>query len=117
MNCIEYLKHVLIGKPLTVEISRTSKKSRNQERYWHMLIGIVADHTGDDPEILKMQFKYEWLPLRAVKTMSGKEYLIPPSTAGLTKEQYADLITRTLAIGHELNLVMPLASFYGMEGL
>jgi hypothetical protein len=114
-NCIKYLQSVSIGKPLFVEISSKNRKTRNQESYWHMLLNVVAEHTGDEIDVLKMRLKFEWLPLERVITMTGKEYMMPPSTRNLTKEQYGDLINRTLALGHELGLVMPLSSFYGME--
>lgn len=114
-NCIKYLQSVSLSKPLTVTISNKEDKTRNQERYWHMLVGIIADHVGEKPKVMKMKLKLEWLPLESVKTLSGKEYLMPPSTRDLTKEEYSDLITRTLALGHELGLVMPPASFFGLE--
>src|SRR3990167_98574 len=103
-NCIKYLQSVSLGKPLTVEISHKNRKTRNQESYWHMLLNVVAGHTGDEVDVLKMRLKFEWLPLDRVITMTGKEYMMPPTTRNLTKEQYADLITRTLALGHELAL-------------
>ena len=116
-NCISYLTEVSIFKPLTVTISTGNRKTRNQEAYWHMLMGFIADHTGDTPEVLKMKLKYEWLPLEPIKTLAGKEYLVPITTRNLTKMEYADLINRTIALGAELGLVMPLASFYGMENV
>ena len=114
-NCIKYLQSISLSKPLTVTISNNNRKSRNQESYWHKLIGIIAEHVGENPKSFKMKLKYEWLPLEPIKTMGGKEYLYPVTTRELTKAEYADLIARTLALGHELGLVMPLASFYGME--
>lgn len=114
-NCLKYLKDVSIVKPLTVKISSKNEKSGNQERYWHMLVGILADYIGERSEVTKMRLKYEWLPLVTVTNLVGKEYIIPVSTTILTKEEYSELIEKTLALGTSLNLYLPPASHFGLE--
>lgn len=90
-------------------------KSRQQEKYWHKLVGIVADFQGETPEEMKMKLKYDWLPLREVKTMSGKTYLYPISTVKLKKEQYTLLIEKTLVLGNILGLKLPRPSDLGCD--
>lgn len=110
------IKH-LLSLPLNVwqmDVKKISK-SRQQEKYWHKLVGIIANHVGEDKEEFKMQLKYEWLHLHEVKTRNGDTYLYPESTAKLSKDKYAELITKTLALGMDLGLVMPRPEDLGMK--
>lgn len=90
-------------------------KTRQQEKYWHKLVGIVADFQGEHPEEMKMKLKYDWLPLREIKTMSGEIYLYPVSTVKLKKEQYTLLIEKTLVLGNILGLKLPRPSDLGYD--
>lgn len=110
-NCIQEIES-LYG-PWEVNI-RKAKRSLPQNNYWHKLVDIIADFTGDDPEEMKLKLKYELLPLKEVE-VKGVKHLYPISTTELTKEQFSPLIEKTLFIGHQLGLTMPLASFYGLE--
>ena len=114
-NCIRYLKTVSLTKPLAVSISNKIHHSDNQRRYWHLLIGIIADFQGIHKDEMKYMLKLEWLPMRVVKSFSGKEYAMPISTKTLDKTQYAELITKTIMLGESLGLIMPSPSFWGLE--
>ncbi len=111
-NLMAYLANLPMKK--WEVIIRVPKKSNAQERYWHMLLKVIADYMGEDLEEFKLKMKFEWLPLRTIK-VKGTEFLYPVSTTTLNKEQYSMLIEKTLTLGVSLGLEMPLASFWGIE--
>jgi hypothetical protein len=98
---------------LQVSITRP-KRSLAQNDYWHKLIDVIADFTGDHPEDLKTRIKYECLPLKEV-SVHGNTYLYPASSAGLNKKDFTTLIEKTLFIAHDLGLKIPSPSHYGVE--
>jgi len=110
-NCIAHIEG-LYG-PYEVCIKKT-KRSNAQNSYWHMLVGILASHTGHDPDELKLRIKYEALPLKEIE-VRGVKHLYPISTTQLTKEQFSGLIEATLIIFHQLGLVAPVTGYFGME--
>lgn len=111
-NLISELQTLPLGK-YEVCVKETGR-TRRQEKYLHKLIGIVAAHIGEDPDECKLRLKYEWLPLKEINAR-GQQYLYPLSTTEITKEQYGMMITKTLALGANLGLVMPDAGHFGLE--
>jgi hypothetical protein len=112
LNLIAELQSLPLGK-YEVCVKETGR-TRRQEKYLHKLIGIIASHIGEDPDECKLRLKYEWLPLREISAR-GQVYLYPMSTTEITKDQYGMMITKTLALGANLGLVMPDASHFGLE--
>jgi hypothetical protein len=112
VNCIDEINTLPLGK-YEVCIKETGR-SRPQEKLFHKLVGIIAKHIGENSEETKLRLKYEWLPLREVRAR-GDVYLYPISTTDITKEQYGQLITKAMAIGAELGLIMPAAEHFGLE--
>lgn len=112
LNCISEIQTLALGK-YEVTIKETGR-TRPQEKLFHKLVGIIAKHVGEDAEDFKLRLKYEWLPLQEIVS-KGETYLFPVSTTKITKEQYGQLITKTMALGASLGLVMPAAEHFGLE--
>lgn len=110
-NCIAEID-ALYG-PWVVTIKKEGR-SGGQNRYFHQLVDVIAKFTGDDPDDVKLRLKYECLPLREIE-VRGVKHLYPIGTSELTKEEFSPLIEKTLFVGHQLGLKMPLASHYGLE--
>jgi hypothetical protein len=100
-------------KPMEL-VLRPVKRSSSQNAYWHKLMDIIADYTGDDPENIKIRIKYSVLPLREVR-VGDKIHMHPISSAELSKEDFSRLIEATLQMGMMLGLHMPSADHYGLE--
>ncbi len=111
-NCINYLRTEGLGYEVKIGPQR---KSRQQESYWHACLKVIADYMGEDLEDLKMKLKFEWLPLKTVKTSKGQDIVFPISTTGLDKKAYSELIDKTLILGQGLHLKMPTAEHFGLE--
>ena len=111
-NCIAYLRSEGLGKQVTIGPVR---KSRQQESYWHACLKIISDYMGEGIEDLKTRLKFEWLPLKQATGLNGKAIVYPVSTTGLDKKAYSELIDKTLLLGQQLGLTMPMASHFGLE--
>jgi len=109
-RCIEEIESLY--QPMQVKITK-QKRSNDQNAYWHKLVDVISSFTGDDPEEMKVRLKYEMVPLREID-VKGVKHLYPISTTELNKEQFSLLIEKTLFVGHQLGLTMPLASHYGL---
>lgn len=96
---------IKIGKP---------RKSSNQERYWHKLLSLISDETGEELDDVKLRIKYAVLPLHEVM-VGNKAYLHPGSSTNLTKKAYSELIEATMVLGQQLGFNMPLAAHFGLE--
>jgi hypothetical protein len=55
MDDLAVLERVRRGKPLVVRISYD--RSSPENRWWHALVGVVAEGLGKPPEILKLELK------------------------------------------------------------
>lgn len=89
-------------------------RSNAANNYFHKLVDIISQHTGEDAETLKLRIKYSVLPLNEI-TVGEQKHMYPISTAQLDKKQFSELIEATLLLGAQFDgLVLPLASFYGL---
>lgn len=82
----------LDGQRVVTE-TRKFRKNRTdaQNKYWwKIIIGILSDHTGMEPEEIHDYIKRKFLPVRSVKfeIASGR------STTRLTTIEFVDLIER-----------------------
>jgi len=111
-NCVAHLRSDGLGKECRIGPIR---KSRQQESYAHACFKVIADHTGESMEDIKMRIKYSVLPLREINASNGQTYLYPESTVNLDKETYSKLIDAALMIGMMLELKMPDPSYYGFD--
>ena len=98
-----------------VEIKKHVKnKTSQQRRYFHKVLDLVCDYTGDDVEEVKMAIKYRVLPLSEI-TVDGEKHLYPLSSERATVSQYSDLITAALMFAAEAGVDIPPPHYYGFE--
>lgn len=112
------------GQPWTVEIHQP-KKTRQQEKYFHKLLSLYCDHTGDSEEDIKRDIKFEHLPLKEMKVkiavfddgiLKGHKdvwILEPISSTKASAKQYNMLIEDITVKCMRVGVVVPDLSFYG----
>lgn len=96
-----------------VEIKK-KRKTRQQEKYLHAIINIIAKDQGVDPEDLKDDLKIPVLGFTE-HTYAGKTYLRAKSSRGISDEQYGKLIDAALMMANFLNITLPPKQYFGME--
>lgn len=100
----------LMEKGAVVEVTEKTFRSPNQNRYLHLLIGIVAIETGNTLEDAKWYFKETCNPelfhvQRRDKMGNWIDHI--RSTAELTKEEMSTAIDRFKRWGAENGIYMP----------
>lgn len=109
-RAIQEIQNLLGEWQITIKKPTRSNAANN---YFHKLVDIISQYTGEDAETLKLRIKYSVLPLNEI-TVGEQKHMYPISTAQLDKKQFSELIEATLLLGANLGLAMPLASFYGL---
>lgn len=112
LSCVKSLP---IGKGYAVKVKENDSITTAQRNYWHKLVRIISNHTGDKFKTEKMRIKFYVLPLDHV-LINGEKMLFPPSSEDITRKQYAELIDETLIRGMELGLNMPIAGYEQLFG-
>lgn len=111
-NCISFISQLPFGG-WVVEIKKT-KRSNPQNNYWHKLVDILGKGLGYKPEEMKAILKDSFLGYDEIE-YAGRLIKVPRKTSDLNTEQMAELITKTLALGMEMNIHLPDASYFGLE--
>jgi hypothetical protein len=116
-RCIREIKSLpaLDNPQFVVEVKKYRKdKTAAQRNYFHKILDIVCDYTGDDTDEVKMQIKYAVLPLKKV-SVKGSDYLYPISSEDTTTKQYADLISAALVFANKAGVTIPEKSHWGTK--
>lgn len=114
-RCLSEIGNLLACDPpqYDVVIKKHKKdKTRAQRSYFHKVVQLVCEHTGDDPEYVKLQFKYRVLPLVQVE-VDGETHLTPISSEKATREQYSQLIECAKIYAAAAGVSIPNPEFYG----
>ena len=93
----------------------TVKRSLAQNKYIHVIFGILADHTGYSMNEIKTLMKHEFGLYEEVTNKKTGEVLINyTSTADLSKAEFADFTEKVLMFcnSHGLKVQTP-EEFYG----
>jgi hypothetical protein len=97
--------HSLEGKRVTVTVEKEKRKRSNQQNkyYWGVVLQLIAEHTGEDPENIHEALKAHFAPKHVVGNI-----VIPSAT------RYLDTIDFSLFIekvrrwaAEELNINIP----------
>lgn len=112
-RALKELSSVPLGHDFILK-KHVKSKTTNQRRYFHKILQLVCDYTGDSIEHAKMQIKYAVLPLIEVK-VNGTVYMHPISSEKATRAQYADLINAALMFASEAGVFVPSASHWGYD--
>lgn len=64
------MRHFKPG-PVTIRVERetSGKRSNQANRYYRLVLGLIADHTGDDEDDLHEYFKRRFLEPETIKVM------------------------------------------------
>lgn len=102
---------VLLDKGAVVNVSEKAFRSPNQNRYLHLLLGMVAIETGNTLEDVKREyFKNLVNPeiFRSYKTDNrGNTIAVFRSTTQVSKEEMSIAIDRFKRWGYENGIYMP----------
>jgi len=72
-------------------------RSRSQNSYYWLYLGIIAAETGDNADDLHEFFKRTLLP-PVFKTIRGEEVRLPGSTTDLDKAQFGEYLDKIAAM-------------------
>lgn len=101
----------LLERGAVVELTEKTFRSRNQNNYLHLLIGVVAMETGNTMEDVKREyFKDHVNPdiFRSFRTdVRGNTIRVYRSTADVSKEEMSIAIDRFKRWGAENGIYMP----------
>jgi len=103
----EHLKTFTPQDVLTVRIEKR-KRDRTLEQnslYWAIL-SVIAEETGHTENELHEIFKAKYLPPKFV-AYNGQEYMLAPSTTGLSTKEMTTYIDRIILEANELNIIIP----------
>lgn len=103
----EHLKTFTPQDVLTVKIEKR-KRDRTLEQnslYWAIL-SVIAEETGHTENELHEIFKAKYLPPKFV-AYNGQEYMLAPSTTGLSTKEMTTYIDRIILEANELNIIIP----------
>lgn len=82
------------GKKVNVSVGlQIETRTEKQNRFYWVYLQIISSETGHREEELHEIFKRELLLPREVE-MKGNKYLVTPSTARLTKDQFTEYMHR-----------------------
>ena len=106
---------ISVGKSLEVAIAEYKKnKTRQQEKYAHACIGVIAKEMGENPAHLKARIKAE-LGLIEEIWHKGKVLTVERSTATLDRVEYGFFIEAIQKLAGYLNVVLPQPKFFGID--
>ncbi len=91
-----------------------NKRSLNQNSFFWLCLGVIAEHTGHTPEELHVIYKGLYCPKKEVG-LGKKKYMIPKGTSELTKGEFAELMLNITADAGELGITLPDPVLHQME--
>ncbi|PSL23446.1 hypothetical protein [Dyadobacter jiangsuensis] len=105
----------LMDAPIGSGVSFTKKKkTRQQEKYLHVIINIICKHNGADPDDLKDDIKIPILGFTE-HTHNGNTYVRVKSSKHISDDQYGKLIDAALIVADFLNIKIHPPSYYGYQ--
>ena len=114
-QAIQYITQLDNTKDWSIEIKPYKKNlTRDQRNYYHALLGIISDYSGDDIDDLKTRMCFTLGYVRTVRLRDKTEVLVRRSTESLTREEYSQMIDAARMACLELGLSFPHATNYGL---
>ena len=84
------------GRTLTIELEKKGR-SRSQNSYYWVYLGVIARETGDNADDLHEFFKRKLLPPKFIK-VRNEEIKIPASTTELNKADFGEYMEKICAL-------------------
>lgn len=111
---LNFLPDVKLKVDISVYDEKKEKeylRSIKQNNYYHKILDILTDYTGDEHMDLHDQLKIRFLSRPYI--MGDKEYTIVKSTTRLTPKNFADYLEKIFHwAAEELNVTLPSPSDY-----
>jgi len=115
-NALRHISELDSYKEWQIDIKPHKKnKSAQQRNYYHKLLEIISNHTGDEADDLKTRICYALDYVREVKLKSGETVLQRLSTEKLGVGEYSKMIESAQMMCAYLELKYPQPSHFGME--
>lgn len=93
------------------EKEEEEKRSKAQNRYYHLLLDIICNHTGDEHLDMHEQLKIQLLGRPYV--LKDKEIIVVKSTKELTTKEFGDYLEKVFKFAsEEYSLVLPASNKY-----
>lgn len=112
-NCLKEIESTALGHQIIIKEYKKDK-TRAQRNYFHKILQIISEYTGEYEEDLKMSIKYRVLPLREIN-VEGARHMFPISSEKTTIKQYADLIEAAQMMAVVVGVSIPSPKYYGYE--
>ncbi len=81
-------------------------RTEAQNRYYHKMLDLICEHTGDDHLDLHDTLKAKFLG--RPKVIGDKEYIIVPSTTGLNSKNFGSYLEKVHKFAaEELEVILP----------
>ncbi|QDQ25179.1 hypothetical protein FNU76_01730 [Chitinimonas arctica] len=114
-RCWEAIKGLSRDGNLLEVIVRPYRQHRSigqNRRYW-LLVNVIADDTGNDPQYLHEMLKLRFLGAVEV-VVAGQSFTVPKSTTTLNIQTFGEYMTRVEAwAATELGCAIPAGAWYG----
>ena len=89
-------------------------RSSQQNRYFHKLVGLIAEQQGNDAERVKREIKHK-IGLIEKQLINGELITIIKSTADLKVDEFSKLIEATIGVCVFLEISYPTPDYYGFK--
>lgn len=101
------------GEDVEIVIKKAEKsRTSQQNKYFHGLLGLLANHAGYEPERLKIEIKHQ-LGLIEKVLINGEVITSIKSTAQLNTEDFGKLINTVQSLLDQMGVTYPLPSEQG----
>ena len=98
-----------------VEIKAAVRSKTSQQRkYFHKILSLICEYTGDNLDDLKMELKYRVLPLKEIE-FQGRIHLYPISSEKTTTKQYGELIDAAIMYANAAKVTIPQPDYWGIQ--
>ena len=102
------LKH-FEGKRVHLVLQKLkSKRSGQQNRLFHMYVGIISKELGYEFEELKDILKYKFLLRERIEERTGEVFNYLGHTSKLNKTEFSELVDGVIRFAAELGIILPL---------
>jgi hypothetical protein len=111
-NCIQYISDMPLEK-FDVTIS-DRKRTRPQNRYYWVIVGIISKDIGYSIGGLHESFKREFIGSDQGKDIFGNLYLKAKSSAQLKKLEFIEYIKKVQAFADSQGIKIPAPDYCGL---
>ena len=114
-NLVATLRARVKSSSIVVTLSdKKLTRSNQQNRYFHKLVGLIAEQQGNDAERVKREIKHK-IGLIERQMINSELITIIKSTADLKVDEFSALIEATISVCVFLEISYPTPDYYGFK--